>query len=29
MEKERKTINAEKEKLERDLAVAITAFEIK
>jgi hypothetical protein len=29
MERERKTINAEKEKLERDLAVAITAFEIK
>jgi chromosome segregation ATPase len=29
MEKERKSINAEKEKLERDLAVAITAFEIK
>lgn len=29
MEKERKTINAEKEKLERDLAVAITVFEIK
>jgi hypothetical protein len=29
MEKERKTINEEKEKLERDLAVAITVFEIK
>src|SRR5690606_32001667 len=29
MEKERKSINAEKEKLERDLAVAITVFEIK
>lgn len=29
MEKERKTINAEKEKLERDLAVAITTFEVK
>lgn len=29
MEKERKTINAEKEKLERELAVAITTFEVK
>lgn len=29
MEKERKTIGAEKEKLERELAVAITVFEIK
>jgi hypothetical protein len=29
MEKERKTVIAEKEKLERDLAVAITVFEIK
>ena len=29
MEKERKTIGAEKEKLERDLAVAITTFEVK
>ncbi|MEQ1765486.1 MAG: hypothetical protein ABL984_20320, partial [Pyrinomonadaceae bacterium] len=29
MEKERKTINAEKEKLERQLAVEITVFEIK
>jgi chromosome segregation ATPase len=29
MEKERKTINAEKERLERELAVAITVFEIK
>lgn len=29
MEKERKTVNAEKEKLERELAVAITTFDIK
>ena len=29
MEKERKTISAEKERLERELAVAITVFEIK
>ncbi|HEX6280369.1 MAG TPA: carboxypeptidase regulatory-like domain-containing protein, partial [Pyrinomonadaceae bacterium] len=29
MEKERKTVNAEKEKLERELAVAITTFEVK
>lgn len=29
MEKERKTINADKEKLERELAVAITTFEVK